>query len=79
VYEISREWLNGFALNLYGRYVWFLAPTSLKVKVNIGGLRVVYVWKNIFALVKKIVFFAHCVLGVFRFSPLRVNSSEFWD
>jgi len=27
------------------------AQTSLKVKVNFGRLRVVYVWKNIFALV----------------------------
>ena len=68
MYEISREWLNGFALNLYGRYVWFLAPTSLKVKVNIGGLRVVYVWKNIFALVKKIFFRALCIRGLSFFA-----------
>jgi len=41
--------LKGFAPNSQGRRVWSLAPTSLKVKVNFGGLRAVYVWKNIFA------------------------------
>jgi len=54
VYEISPESLNGFAPNSHGRHVWSLARTSMKVKVNFGGLRrrAVYVWKNIFALVK---------------------------
>jgi len=51
VYEISQELLNGFAPNSHGRYIWFLAWTSLKVKVNFDGLHAVYVWKNIFALV----------------------------
>jgi len=51
VYEISPELLNGYAPNSQGRRVWSLAGTSLKVKVNFGGLHVVYVWKNIFALV----------------------------
>jgi len=51
VYEISPELLNGFAPNSQGRRVWSLAGTSLKVKVNFGGLHAVYVWKNIFALV----------------------------
>jgi len=39
VYEISRETLNGFAPSSQGRRVWYLARTSLKVKVNFGGLR----------------------------------------
>jgi len=34
LYEISREPLNGFALNSHGRRVWFLAWTSLKVQVT---------------------------------------------
>jgi len=51
VYEISRELLNGFKQNLQGRRVWSLAGTSLKVKVNFGGLHAVYVWKNVFAVV----------------------------
>jgi len=51
VYEISREPLNGFAPNSHGRRVWSLARTSLKVNVNFGGLRTVYVRENIFALV----------------------------
>ena len=34
VYEISREPLNGFALNSHERRVWSLARTSLKVKVK---------------------------------------------
>jgi len=51
VYEISRESLNGFAPNSYGRCVWSLARTSLKVKVTRDKttffgpfLRAVYVW-----------------------------------
>ena len=51
VYEILREPLNGFAPNSHGRRVWSLARTSLKVKINFGGLRAVYIWKNIFALI----------------------------
>jgi len=52
VYKISCEPLNGFAPNSHGRRVWFLARTSLNVKEgNFGGLRAVYVWKNIFALI----------------------------
>jgi len=43
--------LNGFAPNSQGRRVWSLARTSLKVKVNFGGMRTVYAWKNIYALV----------------------------
>ena len=50
VYEISREPLNGFAPNSKGRCVWSVARTSLKVKVNFGGLRAVYVWRNIVAV-----------------------------
>ena len=57
VYEISREPL-GFASNSHGRHVLSLAQTSLKVKVNFGGLCAVYVWKNIVALVKKNCFFS---------------------
>jgi len=34
VYEISREPLNGFVPKSYGRIVWSLAWTSLKVKVT---------------------------------------------
>jgi len=54
--RISRELLNGFETNSHGRRVWCLIWTSLKVKVkvNFGGLRAVYVWKNIFALVLSI-------------------------
>jgi len=37
VYAISRESLNGFAPNSYGRCVWSLAQTSLKVKVKDQG------------------------------------------
>ena len=33
--------LNQFATNSHGRGVWSLARTSLKVKVNFGGLRAV--------------------------------------
>ena len=51
MYEISWEPLNGFVPNSQGRRVWSLAQMSLKVKVNFGGLRAVYVWKNIFALI----------------------------
>jgi len=40
------EPLNGFAPNSHGRRVWSVAQTSLKVKVNFGGLRAVYVWKT---------------------------------
>jgi len=59
VYEISRETLNGFAPNSLGRRVWFLARTSLNVKIKgqrsrspgtnngifgaFGGLRAAYV------------------------------------
>ena len=50
LYEISREPLNGFAPSSHGRRTLSLARTSLKVKVNFGGMRAVYVWKNIFAL-----------------------------
>ena len=50
VYEISREPLNGYAPNSHGRRVLSLARTNLRAKVNFGGLRAVYVWKNIFAL-----------------------------
>ena len=46
VHEISWEPLNEFAPNSQGRRVWTLAPTILKVKVNFGGLRAVYVWKK---------------------------------
>jgi len=42
---LSVEQLNGFAPNSQGRRDWSLARTSLKVKVNFGGLRAVYVWK----------------------------------
>ena len=45
------EPLNGFAPNSQGRRAWCIGRTSLKVEVNFGGLRAVYVWKNIFALV----------------------------
>jgi len=48
---LSRKPLNGFATHSLVRRVWSLARTSLKVKVNFGGMRAVYVWKNIFALV----------------------------
>jgi len=54
MYEISPERLNGFVPNAHGRRDWSLAETSFKVKVNFGGLRglrAVYVWKNIFAVV----------------------------
>ena len=51
VYEIYREPLNGFAPHSQRRRVWSLMRTSLKVKVNFGGLCAVYAWKNIFALV----------------------------
>ena len=34
VYEISREPLNGFALNSHGRRVWSFARTSSKVKIK---------------------------------------------
>ena len=51
VYEISPEPLNGFSPNSHGRRVWSLTQTSLKVKVNFGGLRAVYVWKDIFVVV----------------------------
>ena len=52
VYEISREPLNGFALRqIHGKRVLSLARTSLKFKVNFGGLRAVYVLEKIFALV----------------------------
>jgi len=37
VYEISRELLNGFALNSQGRHVWSLARTSLNVNVKGQG------------------------------------------
>jgi len=50
-WRISREWLNGFAPSSRGRRVLSLTRTSLKVKVNFSGLRAIYVWKNIFALV----------------------------
>jgi len=43
--------MNGFAPNSQERRVWSLARTTLKVKVNFGSLRAVYVWKNIFAIV----------------------------
>jgi len=45
VYEISsREPLNGFATNSHGRRDgWSRARTTLKVKVNFGYLRAVYV------------------------------------
>ena len=49
-YEISRETLNGFASNSHRRRIWSLVRTSLKVKVNFGCLRAVYIWKNIFVL-----------------------------
>ena len=51
--KISREPLNGFATNSHGGRIWSFARTSLKIKVKVsfGGLRAVYVWKNIFALV----------------------------
>jgi len=48
---MSREPLNGFATNSDGRRVWSFARTSLKVNVNFAGLRAVYVWKTIFAVV----------------------------
>jgi len=38
VYEIWRGPLNGFVPNLQGRRVWFLARTSLNVKVKGQGL-----------------------------------------
>ena len=41
--EIFLKPLNRFATNSHGRRVWSLARTSLKVKVNLGGLRAVYV------------------------------------
>ena len=58
MYEISREPVNGFAPNSHGGRVWFLARTSLKIKVKgqghqgqttaffgpFGGLRAVCVW-----------------------------------
>jgi len=44
VYKISRESLNGFAPNLQRIRVKSLDRTNLKVKVNFGGLRAVYVW-----------------------------------
>jgi len=46
VNEISLEPLNGFAPNSQGRHVWSLPRAILKVKVNFGSLRVVYVWKK---------------------------------
>ena len=52
--EIFLKPLNRFATNSQGRRVWSLARTSLKVNVNLGGLRAVYVClclENIFALV----------------------------
>ena len=57
VYERSRETLNGFAPNSQGKRVWSVARTSLKVKVNFGGVRAIYVWKNSFALVFGFSFF----------------------
>jgi len=55
MYDIPRDPLNGFAPNSQGKCerVRSLAWTNLKVKANFGGLRVVYTWKNAFAL--------HCV------------------
>ena len=49
--QISPESLNWFATNSHRRPVWSLTWMSLKVKVSFGGLRAVYVWKNIFSLV----------------------------
>jgi len=46
-----QEPVNRYVTNSQGRRVWSLAWTSLKVKVNFGGLHAVYVWKNIFAVV----------------------------
>ena len=48
VYEISRErgTVEGLAPHSQGGHVWSIARTSLKVKVNFGGLRAVYVWKT---------------------------------
>jgi len=37
VYKISREPLNGYVPNSQGKRVWFLAQTSLKVKVKGQG------------------------------------------
>jgi len=44
--RIFWELLNGFAPISHGRHVWSLAWTSLKVKVDFGGLRAIYVWKT---------------------------------
>jgi len=44
--RIFREPINGYATNSHGRRVWSLDRTSLKVKVNFGGLHAVYVWKT---------------------------------
>jgi len=57
---MSPEPMNGFAPNSHGRRrVWSVARTSLKVEVNVGGLRAVYVWKNVVALVT--VIFSNCM------------------
>jgi len=61
VYEIPRESPNGFAPTSQGRRVWSLARTSLKVKVNFGRLRAVYVSKKIVALVVNCVQFTALV------------------
>jgi len=49
--QMYQEPVNRYVTNSQGRRVWSLAWTSLKVKVNFGGLHAVYVWKNIFAVV----------------------------
>ena len=45
-YEISWETLNGFAPNSHRRRIWSIVRTSLEVKVNVGCLRAVCIWKT---------------------------------
>jgi len=65
LYEISRERLNGFAPNSQGRRVWSLARTSLKDKVNFGGIcALVLLLANVNS---------HC-RSLYMLSPVRLSS-----
>ena len=76
--RISRESLNRFATNSLGRRVWSLARTSFKVKVNVGGLRAVYVWKNIFALVSVSILSVPCDILAWLSISFSARAERFW-
>ena len=64
-WRTSRESLNAFAINSHGRRVWSLTWTSLKVKVNFGGLRAVFVEKHLCSSLMSICFIGlKCPLNV---------------